>query len=158
MSRSALLPAIVVASLLPAAAPAARLPADLAGSYRMPGGAVITIAACGAGKMCGHIAGLGDLTATDANNPATELQNRPLCGATVLNRIEPSDRYWLAVLYDAHNGTEYNISVARAANGGINVSGHTTRPFFSRTYTRPLEVWDKVPAPAISCDPSRLTS
>jgi uncharacterized protein (DUF2147 family) len=158
MSRSALLSAIAVATLLPAALSAARLPPNIAGSYRVPGGAIITIAACGAGKMCGHIAVLGDLATTDANNPETELQSRPLCGVKVLDRIEPSDHYWLGVLYDPHNGTEYNISVARAANGRIDVSGHTTQPFLSRTFGRQLEVWEKVPAPATPCDPARLTS
>jgi uncharacterized protein (DUF2147 family) len=116
VSHSALLPAIMLAALLPAAVSAARLPADLAGSYRLPGGAIITIATCGPGKMCGHLVVLGDLAATDANNPAAELQSRPLCGATVLDRIEPSDHYWRGVLYDPHNGTEYNISATRAAS------------------------------------------
>jgi hypothetical protein len=158
MSRLALLPAIGFAALLPIAVSAARLPADIAGSYRMPGGAIVTIAVCGKGQMCGHIVVLGDLAATDAQNPEADLQRRPLCGATVLDRIVPESNYWLAVLYDAHNGTEYNISVERAANGAARVSGHTNRPFLSRTYTRELEVWDKVPAPATPCDPSRLTS
>ena len=158
MSRSALLPAIVVAALLPVMVSAARLPPDLAGSYKLPGGAIITIAACGAGKMCGHLVVLGDLAATDANNPAAELQNRPLCGVTVLDRIEPADRNWRGVLYDPHNGTEYNISATRAANGGFSVSGNTTRPYLSRTFGRQVQVWEKVPAPPSPCDPTRLTS
>jgi len=157
MSRVALWSTFAVALLLPAATPAAPPRADIAGSYRMPGGAIISISTCDAGQICGRIVRLGDLAPTDKNNPASEMQHRALCGATVLDRISVQDGYWLAVLYDAHNGTEYNIAVTVGKDGAIDVSGHTTRPFLSRTYARPPEIWSRVTAPANPCVPA-LTS
>jgi uncharacterized protein (DUF2147 family) len=156
MSRSALLPALALV-FLSEAVPAARPPADITGSYRMPGGAVITIGACDDGVVCGHLARLGDLAATDKNNPVKDRQNRSLCGATVLDKISSESGYWLATLYDAHNGTEYYIAVEPGKNGAITVSGHTTAPLVSRTYVRSPEIWARVPAPANPCVPA-LTS
>jgi uncharacterized protein (DUF2147 family) len=157
MSRLALLSAIAMTLLVPAAATTAPLHADISGSYRMPGGAIITISACDDGVVCGRLVRLGDLAPTDKNNPVAEMQNRALCGVTVLDRLSAEQDYWRAVLYDAHNGTEYNIAVTLGKNGAIDISGHTTRPFLSRTYARPLEVWARVPAPASPCVPA-LTS
>src|SRR5580704_4828662 len=94
MSRFKLLPAVALAVLLPATAPAAPSPPNIAGHYRMQGDVIIVIAACGGGRVCGRIAGLGDLAATDANNPALELQTRPLCGAAVIDRLAWVDGSW----------------------------------------------------------------
>jgi uncharacterized protein (DUF2147 family) len=153
MSRCKLLPAVAFAVLLPATAPAAS-PPDIAGHYRTQGNVIIAVSACGGGRICGRIAGLGDLAATDANNPALERQTRPLCGAAVIDRLAWVDGSWRGVLYDPHNGTNYDIVITAASNGAVRVSGHTTRPFLSRTYSRELEVWDRVPAPSTPCGPA----
>jgi uncharacterized protein (DUF2147 family) len=158
MSRWKLLPAVALAALLPAIAPAAPAPPDIAGHYRAPGGAIIAISACAGGQVCGRIAGLGDLPAADANNPTLEMQTRPLCGASVIDRLAWANGSWRGVLYDPHNGTNYNVALTPAHNGAVRVVGHTTQPFLGRTYSRALEVWDRVPAPSTPCNAPPATS
>ena len=151
--------ALLAVAFLPAAAPATPSAPDIAGQYRaVRSGMVVTIGACDGGRMCGRIVALGDLPPTDANNPAPSLQARRLCGATVLDRLEPQSGSWHGTLYDPQNGTNYRVSVAPAPNGGVRVSGHSGRAVLSRTYLRSVEVWESVATPAAGCGSPAVTS
>jgi uncharacterized protein (DUF2147 family) len=159
MSCHRWLPVIALLAFLPAAAPAAPSGPDLAGQYRAARtGMVVTIGACGGDRMCGRIVALGDLPPTDANNPVPAFQARPLCGATVLDRLEWQNGSWRGSLYEPENGTSYTISVAPAENGAVRVTGYSGRAVLSRTYARTFEVWERVAPPAVPCDGAALTS
>jgi uncharacterized protein (DUF2147 family) len=144
---------------LPAAAPAAPSGHDITGQYRaVRTGMVVTIGACDGDRICGRIVGLGDLPPTDAHNPTPALQARPLCGATVLDRLEWLNGSWRGTLYEPENGTNYTINVAPAENGAVRVTGYSGRAVLSRTYTRSVEVWERVAPPAAPCDSAVVTS
>jgi uncharacterized protein (DUF2147 family) len=163
MSRRGWLPVVTLLALLPlatlpAAAPAAPSGPDITGQYRaVRSGMVVTIGACGGGRMCGRIVALGDLPPTDTNNPAPALQARPLCGATVLDRLEWQGGSWNGMLYDPQNGTDYRVSVNSVEKGAVRVTGHSGRPVLSRTMSRPFEVWERVAPPAAACDAAAAT-
>jgi uncharacterized protein (DUF2147 family) len=164
MSRRRWLPVLAVLALLPltylpATAPAAPSGADITGQYRaVRSGMVVTIGACDGGRMCGRIVALGDLPPTDANNPAPSLQARPLCGATVLDRLQWQGGSWNGTLYDPQNGTDYSVSVNPVEKGAVRVTGHSGRPVLSRTMSRSFEVWERVAPPASPCNAAAATS
>ena len=150
---------LALLAILPAAAPAAPSGPDITGQYRaVRTGMVVTIGACDGNRMCGRIVALGNLPSTDANNPAPALQVRPLCGTTVLDRLEWENGSWRGTLYEPENGTDYSISVAPAENGAVRVTGYSGRAVLSRTYARSFEVWERVAPPAVPCNGPALTS
>jgi uncharacterized protein (DUF2147 family) len=163
MTRRGWLPVVTLFALLslatlPAAAPAAPSGPDITGQYRaVRSGMVVTIGVCGGARMCGRIVALGDLPPTDTNNPAPALQARPLCGATVLDRLEWQGGSWNGTLYDPQNGTDYRVSVNSAEKGAVRITGHSGRPVLSRTMSRPFEVWERVAPPAAPCDAAAAT-
>src|SRR3979411_1140461 len=141
MSCHRWLPVLALLAILPVATPAAPSRPDIAGQYRaVRTGMVVTMGAGDRGRMCGRIVALGGLPPTDANNPVPGLQARPLCGATVLDRLEWQNASWPGTLYEPENGTDYSISVAPAENGAVQVTGYSGRAVLSRTYTRSFEV------------------
>jgi hypothetical protein len=164
MSRRRWLPALALSGLLsvaflPAAAPATPSAPDITGQYRaVRTGMVVTIGACDGDRMCGRIVALGDLPPTDANNPAPSLQARPLCGTTVLDRLESQNGSWHGTLYDPQNGTDYRVSLAPAPNRAVRVTAHSGRAVLSRTYLRSVEVWESVAPPAAPCNGPIATS
>ncbi len=159
MSCHRWLPVLALLAMLPAAAPAAPSEPDITGQYRAARtGMVVTIGGCNGNRMCGRIVALGDLPPTDANNPVPALQARPLCGSTVLDRLEWQNGSWRGTLYDPQSGTDYTISVNKAENGAVRIAGFAGRPVLSRTYSRPLEVWERVAPPAAPCDGAVATS
>ena len=159
MSRHRWLPVLALLAFMPAVAPAAPPVSDIAGQYRaVRTGMVVTIGACDGDRMCGRIVGLGDLPPTDAHNPTPALQARPLCGATVLDRLEWLNGSWRGTLYEPENGTDYTINMAPAENGAVRVAGYSGRAVLSRTYARSFEVWERVAAPAAPCNGAVATS
>ena len=108
--------------------------------------------------MCGRIVALGNLPPNDANNPAPALQPRPLCGATVLDRLEWQNGSWHGTLYEPQNGTNDTISMNPTESGAVRVTGYSGRPILARTMSRPFEVWERVASPAAPCDGPALTS
>jgi uncharacterized protein (DUF2147 family) len=159
MFRYRWLPVLTLLAILPAAAPAAPPGPDLAGQYRAArNGMVVTIGACDGDRLCGRIVALGDLAPRDANNPVPALQARPLCGATVLDRLEWQNGSWRGTFYEPDNGTNYTISVSPAENGAVRVTGYSGRAVLSRTYARSFEVWERVAPPAAPCDGAATTS
>ena len=159
MSCHRWLPVLAILAILPAAAPAAPSGPDITGQYRaVRTGMVVTIGACDGDRMCGRIVALGDLPATDASNPVPALRARPLCGATVLDRLEWQNGSWRGTLYEPENGTDYTISVNPAENGAVRVGGYSGRAVLSRTYARSFEVWERVAPPTAPCNGAVATS
>ena len=101
---------------------------------------------------------LGDLPATDANNPSPALQARPLCGMAVLNDFEWQNGAWNGRFYEPQNGTDYAVSMVPLDNGTVRVAGHSGRPVLSRTMSRPFEIWQRVAMPNPRCGNPAATS
>jgi uncharacterized protein (DUF2147 family) len=136
--------------------------AGIAGHYRIGhGGMVIAVVDCGDGRLCGRIAALGRLAATDAHNPQPADQSRPLCGLLVMsvqagqNISRAGD--WQGTFYDPQLGSDYTIGLTPEARGGLRVHAYSGPLLLRRTYTRD-EVWERVAPPVAACGAPTPTS
>jgi hypothetical protein len=62
------------------------------------------------------------------------------------------------VFYDPQNGTSYAIALAPAGTAAMRVTGYSGQPILSRTYKRPVEVWERVTSPPATCGAPAVTS
>jgi uncharacterized protein (DUF2147 family) len=118
--------------------------AGIAGYWRTPSGAVISIAACGR-TLCLTIAALsrGRHPATDIHDPDPRLRGRPLCGLRIGAGFTPIDARQASGghLYDPKSGRTYSGSM-RLAGNTLRLRGYIGLPIFGRT-----ETWVRAAAP-----------
>ena len=55
---------------------------------------VMTIGDCGDGRLCGRVAALGKLAATDAFNPIPANRSRPVCGLVLMTGLTGDNEGW----------------------------------------------------------------
>src|ERR1700761_4495676 len=129
---------------------AAAMPTGLAGDYAVMGndlghGMVVEMHDCTGGRVCGRLVALGTLAAKDAHNPSPKAQGRALCGLDILSVAADSgsaqqQRLLRGTLYDPRSGDETAVVLWIGDGGELQVTGHSGRPVFSRTYVRPKEI------------------
>jgi uncharacterized protein (DUF2147 family) len=115
--------------------------------------AVILIAPCGA-ALCGNIEWLKppapgtNPPTTDIHNPDASLQNRPLCGLTMLGGFVPdgSGGWTGGWIYDPALGKTYKSVMHVNADGTLHVRGYIGIPMLGRT-----EIWTRPPAALPHC-------
>ena len=89
---------------------------SLAGQWRGDDGkAVITLAPCGMGKMCGRISRVlvaqPEGGARDRHNPDASLRSRPLVGVTILSDLVQSNGRWTGRGYSPEEGRNFTATV-----------------------------------------------
>ncbi len=115
--------------------------------------AEILIAPCGA-ALCGSIVWLKppapgtNPPTTDIHNPDVSLQNRPLCGLTMLGGFVPdgSGGWTNGWIYDPEKGKTYKSVIHVAADGSLKLRGYIGIPMLGRT-----EIWTRPPAALPHC-------
>lgn len=117
--------------------------------------AEILIAPCGA-ALCGNIEWLKppvpgtNPPKTDIHNPDASLQNRPLCGLTMLGGFVPDGNggWTSGWIYDPELGRTYKSVMHVGADGSLHVRGYIGIPMLGRT-----EIWTRPPAALPHCTP-----
>ncbi len=120
------------------------------------GKAGIVISACGA-DLCGKIEWLKvplnteGKPKTDVHNGNAALQNRPLCGLSILGNFVPDgDGGWKGGwIYDPEGGKTYRSVMHVAADGTLHVRGYVGIPLLGRS-----EVWTRPAATPVPCSGS----
>ena len=111
---------------------------------------------CGAGQLCGRIAGLGRLVEPgDAQQLA---RRRQFCGETVLTELEPTKAGWQGHLHDPEFGNDYTINLWVQTNGaGLKARRYRSAPLLSRSMPQ-LESWTRIAPPTAACGAVTPTS
>lgn len=114
----------IAVATMPAAAHAA---APIAGQWLTAnGGAIVTIAPCGA-AMCGKITRIikpdpqGD--GTDRKNPDPALRSRKVLGMTIIPNFTDGGKDWQGQIYSPEAGKAYKGYLAKQADGTLQVKG-----------------------------------
>ena len=95
--------------------------ASPAGQWRTDDGqAIVTVAACGQGRMCGRISRILAAQpaggARDRNNPDASLRSRPLLGVEVLSGLTRSGNAWSGRAYSPQEGRTVDATVTPDGN------------------------------------------
>jgi uncharacterized protein (DUF2147 family) len=146
-TRLACLSLFVACLAMPVCSGASTAPAGVTGMWLdQSGRAGIDIEPCGT-SVCGTILWLKEpMTAEgkpklDIHNTQESLQNRKICGMTMLYSFVPDgDGGWKnGYIYDPASGKTYNANIHLAPDGTLSVRGYVTYTFLGKTqvWTRP---------------------
>jgi uncharacterized protein (DUF2147 family) len=107
--------------------------------------AVITIAPCGTGDLCGRIVGI--IQQNPADPSPMDWQGQPQCGLTILRTAETTPpngtTSWNGTIIDPRSGSTYTASITLNANHQLRMHGNLIGlPLLGQTQT-----WKPFPGP-----------
>jgi uncharacterized protein (DUF2147 family) len=148
----------LAAFLALSAIPAAQAATDPSGTWLTEDGrAKIKIDHCGPGgaNVCGTVVWLKSplndqgQPRTDIKNPDPKKRARPVIGLTLMDGLKPEDAGFKGQIYNADEGKFYEVTVARASAGALEVSGCLLKILCgSQTWTKAPDEFAQATPPA----------
>ena len=121
--------------------------------YDDSGKGAIELYGCGP-RLCGRIVwlkqplGKSGQPLRDAYNPSPDRRQRPICGLEIISEVaaQPDGSWDGGSIYDPKVGKSYDVSIERASNNQLRVTGYLGVKLFGKTF-----VWRRAPQGLPKC-------